>query len=186
MTKSKGRLKGQNAENLAKALAGLQDRTYENAYQAAKTTGAPIRTVYDRLQGRRTRREVNVKNQALTPAEEMALVQWVQRAAATGHPVRHQFLRELAEEIRKRRLGEDGTLFTPLGKQWIQRFLKRNPTLKTQRAKSIEQARVDVTKEQVLEWFAIFKRVIQENNIKPENIYNMDETGSQTIHINTN
>jgi len=36
MAKSKGRLKGQNAENLAKALAGLQDGTYENTNQAAR------------------------------------------------------------------------------------------------------------------------------------------------------
>ena len=89
MAKSKGRLKGQNAENLAKALAGLQDGTYENPNHGGAYTD-------DRLRGRRMRREVNVRNQELTPAEEMALVQWVQRAAATGHPVRHQFLRELA------------------------------------------------------------------------------------------
>ena len=41
----------------------------------------------------------------------------------------------------------------------------------------MEQARVDVTKEQVLTWFAIFKCVVEENNVKPENIHNMNETG---------
>jgi hypothetical protein len=77
MTKSKGCLKPLNAENLAKALAGLEDGTYKNPNQASKATGTPVNMIYDRLRGRKSRREVNAKNQALTPAEEMSLVQWV-------------------------------------------------------------------------------------------------------------
>ena len=178
MTKSKGRLEPRNSENLTKALSGLEDGTYKNPNQASKATGTPVTTIYDRLRGSKSRRDVNAKNQSLTPAEEMALVQWVQRLSATGHPVRHQFLVELAEEIRNQRLKPIGNVvIRPLGQKWVQRFLKRNPTLKSQHAKSIEQARVEVTKEQVLAWFEVFKRVVTENNVKPENIYNMDETG---------
>ena len=137
-----------------------------------------MNTIYDRLHGRRSSREVNAKNQALTPAEEMALVQWVQHLSATGHPVRHPFLVELAEEIRDQRLKADNVVRRPLGQKWVQRFLKRNPALKSQLAKSIEQACVEVTKEQVLAWFSVFQCAVKENNVKPENIYNMDETGS--------
>ena len=180
MTKSKRRLNPQNAQNLANALAGLADGTYENPSRASKATGAPLQTIYDRLNGAKSKREINVKNQALTPTEELALVQWVRRVSATGHPVRHQFLLELVEEIREQRITALKELVSPLGQQWVQRFLKRHPVLKSQIAKSMEQARVDVTKEQVLAWFAIFKHVITENNIKLENIYNMDETGSRS------
>ena len=116
MTKSKGCLKPQNAENLAKALAGLADGTYENPNQASKATGTPVQTIYDRLHRKKTCRQVNASNQVLTPAEEMALVQWVQHLSATGHPVRHQFLVELAEEIRDLRLKTvDDSIRHPLG-----------------------------------------------------------------------
>src|ERR1700736_1916299 len=130
MTKSKGRLEPRNSENLAKALSGLEDGTYKNPNQASKATGTPVTTIYNHLRGRKSRREVNAKNQALTPAEEMALVQWVQHFSATGHPVRHQFLLELAKEIRNQRLKPVGNIVTqPLGQKWVQRFLKRNPTI---------------------------------------------------------
>jgi hypothetical protein len=92
--------------------------------------------------------------------------------------IKHQFLLELAEEIRNQHLKSVVNVVTPpLGQKWVQHFLKRNPTIKLQRAKSIEQARVEVTKEQVMAWFAVFKHIVTDNNVKPENIYNMDETG---------
>ena len=57
--------------------------------------------------------------------------------------------------------------------------MRRNPDLKTTIASSIEIQRKEVTKEQLDKWFAEFKRVIDENDIEPENVYNMDETGVQ-------
>ena len=95
-----------------------------------------------------------------------------------GHPLRHQFLHELAEELRKKPVKLEGKLILPLGKEWVHQFLKRNPVLKSQLSKSIEKARAEVTKEEVQAWFKAFKSVIQEEGILEENIYNMDETGS--------
>ena len=101
------------------------------------------------MHGGKTRHEVNIPNQALTPAEESALVSFVKRATALGHPIRHTYLRELAEVLRKYRALEEG-LF-PLGKDWVTRFLRRHSDLKSQVAKSMERARIEVTKEQILE-----------------------------------
>ena len=58
------------------------------------------------------------------------------------------------------------------------RFLQRHPDIKSQVAKSIEKARVEVTKEQVLEWFKQYREEIEKYGIKEENIYNMDELGN--------
>ena len=95
-----------------------------------------------------------------------------------GYPLCHQFLRELAEELQKKRVKLEGKLILPLGKEWVHRFLKSNPVLKSQLSKSIEKARAEVTKEEVQAWFKVFKSVIQEEGVLEENIYNMDETGS--------
>ena len=170
----------QNHETIAKALAGIEDGTYKTAYEASKATGAPIRTLYNRLNGLKSLAQSRAAQQLLSPDEEQALVGWVLRAAATGHPVTHSFLRELAEEIRKPRVSVDNLnsiTVPPLGQDWSKRFMRRNPELKTALAKSIEIQRKEVTKEMLKRWFSEFKRVVQDYGIDPENIYNMDETG---------
>lgn len=102
------------------------------------------------------RHEANVHYQYLTPTEESVLVNFVQRAAAVGHRVRHSYLCESAETWYKKRVGGDAAV--PVGKHWVKRFLRCNPVLKSQITKSIEQACVEVTNEQVLEWFCQYKR----------------------------
>ena len=67
-----------------------------------------------------------------------------------------------------------------LGKHWVSRFLARNPVLQSKLAKNIEAARKEVTEAQLENWFNEFKRVVDEFGILPENIYNMDETGSNS------
>jgi len=61
------------------------------------------------------------------------------------------------------------------------RFLQRHPNVKSQVVKSIEKARVEVTKEQVLEWFKQYREEIEKYGIEEENIYNMDESGNSTF-----
>jgi len=92
MTKSKRPGHAQIAQNLANAIAGLSDGTYENPNQAVNATGVPRATLFRYLRGGKTRCEANVQNQALTPAEESALVSLVKRATALGHPIRQAYL----------------------------------------------------------------------------------------------
>jgi len=179
MTKPKKPESSQRTQKLANALAGLADGTYENPNQAAKATGASSATIARRMRGGKSRREANIKNQALTPAEESALISFIKRATALGHPIRHAYLRELAEVLRKERVGKEG--LTPLGQEWVTRFLQRNPDVKSQVAKSIEKAHVEVTKEQVLEWFKQYREEIEKYGIEEENIYNIDESGRTTF-----
>ena len=106
--------------------------------------------------------------------EEQAVVGWVLRAAATGHPVTHSFLRQLAEEIRKPRVTPDNSAtitVPPLGADWSKRFMRRNPQLRTAMAKGIGIQRKEVTREILERWFAEFKRVVEEYGIDPDNIY---------------
>ena len=99
MTKPKTPRSSQDNQKLMNTLAGLADRTYENPNQAAKATGASPATISRRLRGGLTRREANIKNQALTPSEESALISFIKRATALGHPIRQEYLCELAEAL---------------------------------------------------------------------------------------
>jgi hypothetical protein len=58
------------------------------------------------------------------------------------------------------------------------RFLQRHPDVQSQVAKSMEKARVEVTQEQILEWFRQYKEEINKYRIEEQNIYNMDESGN--------
>jgi len=100
-----------------------------------------------------------------------------------GHPVHHSFLRELAEEIHKPRGVDSPEIPIKLGKHWVSRFLVRNPILQSKLAKNIEAARKEVTKAQLENWFDEFRCVVAEYGIKPEHIYNMDETGTESPWI---
>jgi len=160
------------------AIAGLADGTYMSVDQAVKALGVPRSTLRRRKNGGKSRREAKEKGRLLKDQEERALVDWISLCTTAGNPVGHEFIREMAEELRKSRADPEDKFLRPIGTTWVPGFLGRHPHLKTKISKAIESARVrDVTKEQILKFNSEFRRVIEENNIKMKNIYNADETG---------
>ena len=68
----------------------------------------------------------------------------------------------------------------------MRNFLRRHPELKTVVGKTIEKSRIKGTSAEVLKkWFDAFQReVINNENVLPENVYNMDESGFSIGTIN--
>jgi len=140
-------------------------------------------TLARRWKGKKSRVEARESQQKLTKAEENVLADWITQLTATGHPARHDFIRELAEEIRRKRHAEirDFELI-PLGKSWVQQFLKCHPHLQTVISRSIEASRIkEVTKEVVINFFEALEACLTKYQISWENVYNMDETGNSCI-----
>ena len=106
------------------AVLGIVDRTYKNRNEASTATNTPKSTVYRHTKGGHTRQEAHAYRQALSPDEENVLVSWIERLAATGHPVKHSFLCGLAEEIRKPHVQLSDKTPPPLSNEWPKRFLK--------------------------------------------------------------
>jgi hypothetical protein len=157
---------------------------HKNPHQAALAHGISTSTLARRAKGGLSRQEANEPNQFLTAGEEKALAKWITQMTAAGCPVRHILLREIALEVKKERAAtvndesEVLVTYTPTGKEWTQRFLRRHPQLKTAIVHSIEASRLkDVNREVVANFFETFKRTIEEEGIIDENIYNVDETG---------
>ena len=68
--------------------------------------------------------------------------------------------------------------YEQFGKDWVARFMSRHPQLESARRKCIEAARIkDVSVERLTKWFEDLQSVIEEHNIEPGNLYNMDESG---------
>ena len=107
-------------------------------------------------------------------------------SAAMGNPVRHLFMLEMAEKLTETRVASASKFTPPLGPEWVKQFLSRHPHLKTKKSKAIETARIkEVTSEQVRNFNTELCHIIEEHNIRLENIFNADETGMpQYVFIN--
>ena len=178
MVRKRSQGEAKNTAHSTNTVLGIVDGTYKNPNEALTATNAPKSTIYHRTKGGHTHQEAHAYRQASFPDEENVLVSWIERLAATGHPVKHSFLCELVEEIRKLRVQLSDKTSPPLSNEWPKRFLKQHPMLKTTLAKNIENIRKQVMREEVENYFAEIKHVIELYNIQTENIYNLDETGS--------
>lgn len=162
---------------IQRAIEGFKKGLYQSVNHAAKECGVSRTTLSRRLKGGKSRSEGQENNQLLTPQEENALASWISTATSAGHPIQHDFIREMAEEVIKHRAADDQIL-TRLGCTWVPAFLRRHRHLKTKMTRAIEAARIkEVTKEQILHFNEELRRVIREHNVRLENIYNADETG---------
>ncbi|KAL0929365.1 transposase [Colletotrichum truncatum] len=144
----------------------------QSVRKAAHDAGIPPLTLQSRLKGSQARNVAFSSFQKLSPAQESHLAEWVRIQAALGLPPTHQQLKEFAQRI----LDIRGTT-QPLGRNWIQFFIKRNPSIKVHRARAIDSKRVNGASTNVIrQWFQQLA-LPEIKAIKPHHRYNMDETG---------
>jgi len=167
------------------ALAGIANGRWKSAHAAAKELGITRRTLYNRVNNGKSRSQAREAQQHLFESEERALVKWIQSLTVSGTPAQYSIVREMAEHIRNQRskkINDDSiehVSYPPLGEQWVLRFLRRHPQLKSVVGKRIEASRLtSSSKERLTEWFDAFKKVVKDYQIQAENVYNMDETGT--------
>jgi hypothetical protein len=93
-------------------------------------------------------------------------------------------LREMAEELRRQRFRpiNDDSLervsYLPIGKKWVNHFLKCHPQLKPIVGRAIDASYIkDMTKEALMNYFNDVRKVFDEHKIDMKNVYNMDESG---------
>jgi len=172
----------ENEDKIQKAVEELSQGKFPSVRAAAKAHDVSHVTLGRRLKGGRSMHEAHEDEQTLTKAEEKALVQWITQMTATGHPVRHAFIREMAQHIERSRHYDDPAekpaFYPAIGATWVQRFLHRHRELATTISCTIEASRIkETTKEAINMWFDHFSKVIAEYQISSENMYNMDESG---------
>lgn len=174
----------ENADAPAAALAWLNDLDQPMTYAAlSEHTRIPASTLRYRKNGRPSRRDAAAQRQYLTPSEEKGLVDYLLWAWKLGRPIPSKLLPSLAFAIVQRRSSTlqniaTNTTIKPPGKHWSRGFYRRHPELRGKRKRPLDYARFDIY-HKVIEWFEIFGKLLQNPAILPENIYNMDETGTR-------
>jgi uncharacterized protein YoaH (UPF0181 family) len=180
MTRHKSEKAAETDAKVKAAIEGLSSGLYSTPYAAAKALELSPNTLNRRIAGGKSRAQGKENQQNLTHAEEQALARWITQLTATGHPARHTFIKEIAEEIRRQRHSKSTTLvsYPDLGDAWVPQFLSRHPSLQTTLACAIESARIkEVSSEAIINFFEVFSALLEEHQIPLENVYNMDETG---------
>jgi hypothetical protein len=134
--------------------------------------GVPRSTLQNRMNGTLSRQEAHEPQQRLSTVQEDRLTQWILTQESLGHGPTHAQIRAFAGRVLYAR-GDAN----PLGRRWMNGFLRRNPVLKTKKQFLIDSARVNgATTEVIKKWFQ--KLTIPDiKAIKPENRWNMDEAG---------
>lgn len=118
--------------------------------------------------------EAHKHRQLLTPEEELALERLMIQLDAWGWPARVYQLRALAKIL----LVEHGRSPDLLGANWVQKFLKRHPVLRSVFAQALDKERALMhDKDKLKAWFELFQAKCEEYGIELEDIYNMDEKG---------
>ncbi|CAG8708831.1 12013_t:CDS:1 [Acaulospora colombiana] len=156
------------AENLQNAIKDVQ--TGVRSFAAAwKFHNIPKGTLYDRLNGAKSRHEANETNQILSPPQEEALTYYIQYRGWRGDPVTSLEARELAARIGNCDLPAEG---------WFYRFLRRGQNLRMGWARKGEGKRAQAMKRVTTsDYFDLLQEQIEKYDIHPSDIYNADEKG---------
>src|SRR5205814_6433108 len=138
--------------------------------RAALLRGVPRQTVNNRILGRQTNRQVNEANQRLTNAQEERVAKWILTQEALGYAPTHGQTRFLVQKI----LAKGGDT-RPLGKKWLDGLKERRPEVRGKLGRRRDFRRANgASPENIEKFFALLDTV---SWVKPENIYNTDETG---------
>jgi hypothetical protein len=118
---------------------------------------------------------MNVKKQRLTPLEERVVVDHILFSADRGFPMKPRHVVNHANEILKSR----GAETIDPESNWVHRFLDRHrDELQTHWSKPLDTERArSLNPTAVAKWFELVKELVPDQDIRPENIYGMDESG---------
>lgn len=162
-------------DRASQALAQGIPHGVRNTYRAlAEHHNVARSTLHDRAHGKRSKEEKAQSQQYLTPCEEKAIVNFLLQMAEFGQPVRIKHIPSLAFSVaRQRSMNKPAK---PPGKNWARAFEKRHPELKARKSTALDWDRYNIY-DKVVHWFEVIRKVLQDQTVLPENVYNMDETG---------
>jgi hypothetical protein len=149
-----------------------------HSYRALADHGdVPHTTLYHRAHGRRSMKEKAQSQEYLNPCEVKAVIEFLLQMANLGQPVRIKHIPSIAFSATRHRPLSDRPPKPP-GRNWARDFEKRYPQLKARRVKALDWNRHEKNiYNKITHWFEVIGEVLQDPNVRPENVYNMDETG---------
>ena len=159
-------------ERFALALEVLNTNISLN--QAAKSFGVSRSTPVRHSKGCRSKTEYAESRRRLNEVEEKALCKFIDDYTALGFPPRFHMIEQKAMLLIRLREPDS----SPLGKNWLRRFLDRHPDYRGKFPRHLDQeCHWNSNKDVFKAWFRLYHDTCQKYEISEDNQYNMDEKG---------
>jgi hypothetical protein len=167
-------------EDLTTAITAYRNSEYTSIRKCAYAFNIPTSTLSDRLSTRTSRSKSHELQKILSTTEEETLLKAITRLSKSGCPITLPLTKDLAEEIRlsRFRLSSIPTSYPPLGRNWLDKFRKRYPELKTVYSRALDTSRFEGVSYLVINaYFDALTDLFLENSYPSDAIFNIDETG---------
>ncbi len=157
------------------ALQAYKKGQIKSLRAAAQLYDVPKSTLYTRAAGTLSRVDKRSSLYKLTQLEEDSLTEWIISMDSRGAAPRPSTVREIANILLAARRTQPPPT---VGVNWSSTFIDRRSELRSYFSRRYDYQRaLNKDPKSIREWFATVKRVVEENSIQAEDIYNFDETG---------
>jgi hypothetical protein len=156
------------------ALEAMRSDALLSERRAAEIYQINRRTLSNRRAGMTSRRDTHPNLSKLTKPEEESLVLRIKDLSLRGFAPSLAEVRSMADQLLAIRHGSQ------VGECWVQRFISRQPEIKSQLSRPRDYRRILCSNPLVIEpWFDLVANVKAKYGILDEDTYNFDETGFQ-------
>ena len=154
------------------AISDLNSKQLRSERHAVAVYNAPKSTIYYRRAGRRPQRDCEPNSKRLTKLEEEVIIQGILDLALRGVPPSKALVRDMADKLLRERNSK------PVGKNWVDNFVKRTPELKKRWSRPYDRQRAACEDPAVIQpWFKLVQTMKEKYGIIDEDIWNFDESG---------
>ncbi len=158
------------------AFKCYQENPHKSVKGLAASYKVPYTTLRDRIHGATPRAETSYVKRKLSPTEEQSLLKWVLDLDRRGFPPNLINIQQMADRLLAARTLSSYPL--SVGKNWTQRYVTRQPRLKTRWNRKFSSQRAECEdREAIQAWFKLVSTTCEELGIQDDDIYNFDETG---------
>lgn len=161
---------------LAKALDAWGKNIYKSKAACAKEFGVEPRLFQRRIQLGRSKSTRDPAGGKLSEHQELALKEYIEFLDDIELSLRILLIRNAANALLRH--ANPGSAPPRIGKNWVARFLRRNPQFFIRKGKPLAAERKNAHKvEDIAKYFENYEEVVREYGITPDDTWNMDETG---------
>ena len=157
-------------KDMANAISDITNN-HLSQYAASQKYDIPQQTISSRLRGQGAKANQIQPHQLLSSNQEAQLASWILRQESLGYAPSHSQIGACVEAVLKQQ-----GIYHKIGRNWVPRFIRDHPELKTKRGRRQEANRFDSFTPKSVHWYFDIREK-EYGWIKPENTVNIDEGG---------
>lgn len=150
------------------AVDAYKRRQFKSIRAAAAAFDVYQSTVSNRLKGTPARVDTPANGRKLDVLDENLLKEWIISADERGLAPQFKIVRRMAAILAQKDIGVN----------WVKRFINRHEDIRSKYTKRYDYQRALCEDPKKIEgWFKLVQNMVTKYGIRPEDIYNFDETG---------